>query len=781
MAPPQFKVIIAGGGISGLSLGVMLERAGIDYIILEAHDEIRPLGAVVYLGPSLMKVMEQLGLLDDLIRHSNFMTGVTLFDHKMNKICRLNIDFARERYGYDTLTIVRPKLYDILLSRIPAYKILFGKKVSSSAQNHDGVKVRCEDGTNYTGDILVAADGGASPIRESFYEEIRKRSKKLSHPSDYARPKLDQRCVVGVTKPMDPKQYPALAIKECELFLVMPKAANCMVWFVPMTENRFGWGVTSPIQASISDPGAAQRTGEKESQKSGTGRSSSSVEIPTEDRNHSFNTSSTHTNAVNRMTQTFSAMSPSSYSPPSSATPSPISSPSHLSDFESFPLSPQQQHHQLQMLQELELKKRQQLQQQQQQSTGLQRGTSLRKRQSFGVLSKVSTSGSTGSQPTFQKYPAVLTAVHGGGSGNSDVESSGGGSYQSASGVPAAGPDLPYDRVWASVDEKYTIEDSIREQASPFGGVFGEFVDATAKNMISMVVVEEKFYHTWHFGRTVLLGDACHKLLPSSGHGSTQAILDAISLVSLLVELPSNSPTDIDALFRVHFERRGPAAKEAVVAAQQQDQLLFNRNMSGKIIRKLASNWIGEWVQVKMGDRLFDSRPMLHFMKPVPDRGTHRNKDSTVPLLQDKRFDMARRKSISSGEIARHSSEDAFEGFREQQEKKSKKKKGSSSSQHHNKSGDQGIVDSSFDSSPFSSSMPSILRGDQPGYSLSGSAVPAVPVVPPIHRPISTMVEGTIVPHTGPRQDQQETEVIGLRNSHWHLYQDFSYVPEQQK
>ncbi|KAF9384433.1 hypothetical protein CPB97_005683 [Podila verticillata] len=700
MAPPQFKVIIAGGGIAGLALGVMLERAGIDYIILEAHDEVRPLGAVVYLGPSLMRVMEQLGLLDDLIRHSNFMTGVTLLDHNLTKICRLNVDFSRDRYGYDTLTIVRPKLYDILLSRIPAYKILFNKRVTSSAQNHDGVKVRCEDGISYSGDILVAADGGASPIRESFYEEIKKRSKKVPHPSDYARPKLDQRCIVGVTKPLDVRQYPTLLSKECELVLVMPKESNCMIWFVPMTEHRFGWGVTSPLPA-MSD------STESEKDNRGSRPSVESSDIPGSPK------------VMNRTAPSFSTMSITSYSPPASASPSPVSSPG-IYQYDHFQPSQRQQPH-----------------------PPLQHSASLKKRQSFGRLSKTSSSSSSGSQSIFQKYPAVLQSIHG-----SEVGSSRG----SLSGF--TGSDLPSDRVWRKLDEQYTIEESIREQTSPFGGVFGDFVDATAKNMISMAVVEEKFYHTWHFGRTVLLGDACHKLLPSSGHGTSQAVLDAISLVSLLVDLPSNSPTDIDALFRVHYERRGPAAKEAVVASQQQDQLLFNRKLSGKIIRKMASNWIGDWVQVKMGDRLFDSRPMLHFMKPVPDRGSYRNRDNTVPLLKDKRFEAARRKSISSGEIGRHSSEEGFEGFTEKQEKKSKKK---------NKGG-------VFDSSPFSSSMPSIIGASPSGY------IPAVPALPPMHRRMSSMmdIEGTLIPAV-PRQHRQEQEVIGLHNSHWHLYQDYSF------
>lgn len=290
-----------------------------------------------------------------------------------------------------------------------------------------------------------------------------------------------------------------------------------------MTEHRFGWGVTSPLPA-MSD------STESEKDNRGSRPSVESFDIPGSPK------------VMNRTAPSFSTMSTTSYSPPASASPSPVSSPG-IYQYDHFQPSQRQQPH-----------------------PPLQHSASLKKRQSFGRLSKTSSSSSSGSQSIFQKYPAVLQSIHG-----SEVGSSRG----SLSGF--TGSDLPSDRVWRKLDEQYTIEESIREQTSPFGGVFGDFVDATAKNMISMAVVEEKFYHTWHFGRTVLLGDACHKLLPSSGHGTSQAVLDAISLVSLLVDLPSNSPTDIDALFRVHYERRGPAAKEAVVASQQQDQLLFNR------------------------------------------------------------------------------------------------------------------------------------------------------------------------------------------------------------
>ena len=172
------------------------------------------------------------------------------------------------RYGYSALTIVRPKLYDILLSRIPAYKILFGKRVVSSDlsatilnndslleltyknsgkesdQGNRSIIVRCEDGSSYAGDILVGADGGSSPIRENMYREIRKAAAAAKassgrsssavkeatlHPSDYAHSRVDQQCVTGITEPMATAAYPVLRSKNCELMLVMPKDANCAV------------------------------------------------------------------------------------------------------------------------------------------------------------------------------------------------------------------------------------------------------------------------------------------------------------------------------------------------------------------------------------------------------------------------------------------------------------------------------------------------------------------------------------------------------------------------
>ncbi|KAF9912286.1 hypothetical protein EC991_000178 [Linnemannia zychae] len=729
MAPPQFKVIIAGGGIAGLSLGVMLERAGIDYLILEAAGEIRPLGAVVYLGPPVLRAFEQLGLLEDLIRQSNFMTGVTLMDHKLDKICRINIDYAKDRYGYSTLTIFRPKLYQVLLSRIPAYKILFSKRVTSTVQSSEGIKVQCEDGATFSGDILVGADGGASPIRKAMYNEIKKRTKKLFHPQDYALPKLDQRCIVGVTEPLSVKQYPILASKECEMMLVMPKDSNCMVWWVPMEGKRFGWGITSPMPSAGHHSNIKKRKEESKSTQqettSDTVTTSSSLDIP-----HS--PSSIHGNGVSH--RQFSSLSGTSYSPPSSTSSLSIHggySGHHTSNNIQSGYSAGGSDNGMSTSSYIASSPSASA------VIAAQQASSLKKRQSFGRLSKMSSSSS---QSTFQKYPPVLVHAASYGSSGSTILS-----------LPTLElKDLPNDATWSSLDLKYDIDESIREQTSPFGGTFGDILDATSRKMISMAVVEEKFYHTWHFGRTILIGDSCHKLLPSSGHAATQAILDSISLASLLYDLPSNSATDIEALFRIQFERRGPGAKAAVTASQQQEQLLFNR---------MASNWVSEKIKIQMGDRLFDARPLLPFLKQVPTRGYAKNTDKTsVPLIKDKRFELARRKSVSSGYLTGGGTGSRSRGGSRR----------GSFDYGYNGSGNSGdgnerSLNMTFEtpSYPYSTSMPSVIL---PG----GAMHPSLPMT----RPMSSMmdIEGTLIPMLS-RPPEKKSFQQEPAAGHWGLYQ----------
>jgi 2-polyprenyl-6-methoxyphenol hydroxylase-like FAD-dependent oxidoreductase len=62
-----FKVIVVGGSVAGLSLAHALEKANIDYVILEGRDSIAPqLGASIILSANGSRILDQLGVYEPL-------------------------------------------------------------------------------------------------------------------------------------------------------------------------------------------------------------------------------------------------------------------------------------------------------------------------------------------------------------------------------------------------------------------------------------------------------------------------------------------------------------------------------------------------------------------------------------------------------------------------------------------------------------------------------------------------------------------------------------------
>lgn len=69
MAEPNqhYEVIIAGGGIAGVTLALMFEKLGISYFLLEGRDTLESdRGAGIGLQPNGLRVLDQLGLVEDI-------------------------------------------------------------------------------------------------------------------------------------------------------------------------------------------------------------------------------------------------------------------------------------------------------------------------------------------------------------------------------------------------------------------------------------------------------------------------------------------------------------------------------------------------------------------------------------------------------------------------------------------------------------------------------------------------------------------------------------------
>ncbi len=89
---------IAGGGPAGMMLGLLLARAGIDVVVLEKHaDFLRDFrGDTIH--PSTLEVMDELGLLDELLKLPH------------NKVARLGVQVGDTSINIADFTWLPPQL-----------------------------------------------------------------------------------------------------------------------------------------------------------------------------------------------------------------------------------------------------------------------------------------------------------------------------------------------------------------------------------------------------------------------------------------------------------------------------------------------------------------------------------------------------------------------------------------------------------------------------------------------------------------------------------------------
>lgn len=99
-SPPSrtpIHILIVGGGIAGLTLAILLEKANITYTILERSKRIRLLGSAIALGPNVLPLLEQIGLLKEIQEHSRPVTRGVVWSEKMIPIMDLDHTMTGKR------------------------------------------------------------------------------------------------------------------------------------------------------------------------------------------------------------------------------------------------------------------------------------------------------------------------------------------------------------------------------------------------------------------------------------------------------------------------------------------------------------------------------------------------------------------------------------------------------------------------------------------------------------------------------------------------------------
>ncbi len=148
---------------------------------------------------------------------------------------------------------------------------------------------------------------------------------------------------------------------------------------------------------------------------------------------------------------------------------------------------------------------------------------------------------------------------------------------------------------------------------------FGDILD---RSIVSVKVnLEEKLFETWYNKRIVLIGDACHKLLPFAAQGANQAIEDCIVLTNCLYDYLKNNikdkqnmnSNDFNNIFKKYQDLRKPRIKQMVEDSRKSRDLINIQNLKWEIYSKLLHNFLPKFIFTKMMDERYNIRPILKF------------------------------------------------------------------------------------------------------------------------------------------------------------------------
>ncbi|MCI2399659.1 flavin-dependent oxidoreductase [Aliiroseovarius subalbicans] len=174
------RILIAGGGIGGLSLALTLHQIGVPCVVFEAVRELRPLGVGINLQPNAVRELFDLGL------DENALEQVGLPVREWALVGQNGHDIHAEPRGTDAgynwpqYAVHRGDfhmlLYRSFTERAGADAVRLGQRVTGYETGDDGsvtALIQHADGTTSreNGALLIGADGIHSAVRAQMHPD----------------------------------------------------------------------------------------------------------------------------------------------------------------------------------------------------------------------------------------------------------------------------------------------------------------------------------------------------------------------------------------------------------------------------------------------------------------------------------------------------------------------------------------------------------------------------------------------------------------------------------
>src|SRR5579871_6705974 len=165
------KVLISGGGIGGLTLGILLKQKGWEPTVIERDPAMRTEGYVIDFAGAGWDVAERMGIIDELRAITYQVDSLQYVDADGKPYLSLPIASVREALGGKYAYLQRSDLERVLFERAQkvGLHVKFGTTIKSLDDTGAEVIVTLSDGSTDSFALVFGADGVHSRVRELVF------------------------------------------------------------------------------------------------------------------------------------------------------------------------------------------------------------------------------------------------------------------------------------------------------------------------------------------------------------------------------------------------------------------------------------------------------------------------------------------------------------------------------------------------------------------------------------------------------------------------------------
>lgn len=165
------RVGVVGAGLGGLATALALQQRGIAATVFEQAETLSEIGAGITLSPNATKVVNSLGLEDELAAVATRVGKQGVLHFSDGRILAENDrgDLPYRRYGAHYYQLHRADLHSIMAQALEARApgaVLLGRRFLDFAEDTSGIEITFSDGSREAVDVLVGCDGIRSAVRD---------------------------------------------------------------------------------------------------------------------------------------------------------------------------------------------------------------------------------------------------------------------------------------------------------------------------------------------------------------------------------------------------------------------------------------------------------------------------------------------------------------------------------------------------------------------------------------------------------------------------------------